>query len=1424
MGGGSTIPTSCTTGNCGQPGVYGSLGTAASANVPGARLQGVTWTDLSGNFWLFGGAGVDENGAVAYLNDMWEYQPAATTTTPQAATPAFTLAIGTYATTQSVSITDSTPNPTIYYTTNGTTPTTSSTLYSGTAITVSSTETIEAIATASGYTQSTVASATYTITPVVKTTPTVTVSPSPAGITTAQALSVTVTVSGSPTATGSVVLTSGSYTSTSATLSSGSATIAVPAGSLATGTDTLTASYTPDSNSSAAYNSATGSNTVTVATAPTASNDWTWVGGSSIDPAGTAGQSGVYGTLGTAAAGNVPGGRSDAMSWTDSSGNRWLFGGIGLDANGKVGELNDLWELNPSTNIWTWVSGSNSVGSFLGTNGEYAGQPGVYGTLGVAAAGNTPGSREGASTWVDSKGNLWLFGGFGWDQTVQFESIEFNDLWEFNPSTNQWTWMGGSNTAETDTGQNGVYGTMGTPAAGNIPGSRYNAASWKDSSGNFWLFGGYGLLSNGDLGDMNDLWEFSPSTDQWTWMGGSPTVSSCMRYSSEDIFCEQTGSYGTLGTAAQGNIPPGRSNASTWTDSTGNFWLFGGNSWDQSQVFAGIIYNDLWKFNPASGEWTWVGGSSVPPNCVTNSADECAKLSVYGTLGTPAAGDTPGSRSSAVTWTDSSGNLWLFGGSGYDSAGTLGELSDFWEFNPSTNEWTWIGGSNIANQNGVYGTLGTPAAGNVPGGRTEAVSWTDLNGGFWLFGGLGFPSAGGQSYLNDLWAYRATTTTLPTAATPTVTVSPLPASFSTTQSTTVTVGVSGGNSNPTPTGSVILSGGGYTSASTTLSGGSATITVPAGSLATGTDTLTATYTPDSSSSSTYNSATGSNTVTVTSATVQVTVGTSPTGLSFTVDNTTYTSPQTLSWTVGTTHTIAATSPQVSTGTQNTFTSWSDAGALSHSVTASSSVTSYTANFSTSYQLTPSASPLAGGGVTPTAATYYPAGTVVNLIATPNSGYNFSSWTGNVASAGSASTTITMNAPQSVTANFTSTSAIATLTPPTLTFTAVTGTTSAAQVATLSNTGTATLNITGITVTGTNPTDFTITTGANACGTTLAVGASCSIYVTFTPASATSFAATLLVADNANTQAPAVVHHAGTEATQAGSTQSLSLVGNGTAPATPAATLTPPTLTFASTTGTTSAPQIATLANTGTATLNISGITITGTNPSDFAITTGTNACGTTLAASSSCSIYVTFTPASAATFSATLSVADNASGSPQTSALSGTGTSAVTPTFTVSSTTTPQTIQPGSSAQYTITVAAQNGAFSNPVTLAAIGLPTGATPTFSPASITPGSTSANSTLTIQTPAIAMNTPPRNPRWPLTLPVLALISFLFLPGKRRRRWITLGVLLIASLSALTALSGCGGGFAITKSSQSYTITVTGTSGADVQTTTVQLTVQ
>ena len=99
-----------------------------------------------------------------------------------------------------------------------------------------------------------------------KVTPTVVVTPSPSTVTTAQALRVNVTVNGNPTPTGSMVLTSGTYASSAVALTSGSANISIPAGTLPTGTDTLSATYTPDASSAALYNSAIGSSSVTVTT------------------------------------------------------------------------------------------------------------------------------------------------------------------------------------------------------------------------------------------------------------------------------------------------------------------------------------------------------------------------------------------------------------------------------------------------------------------------------------------------------------------------------------------------------------------------------------------------------------------------------------------------------------------------------------------------------------------------------------------------------------------------------------------------------------------------------------------------------------------------------------------------------------------------------------------------------------------------------------------------------------------------------------------------------------------------------------------------------------------------------------------------------------------------------------------------------
>jgi N-acetylneuraminic acid mutarotase len=482
----------------------------------------------------------------------------------------------------------------------------------------------------------------------------------------------------------------------------------------------------------------------------TAPDEWTWMGGSSSVSIGGYGEPGVYGTLGVPAAANIPGGRGNSVSWTDKSGNAWLFGGAGRDANSYLGYLNDLWEFNVSTDQWTWVGGSSSEGT---TNCSYygeCGQGGVYGTLGTSAAGNVPGGRSYASGWVDGSGNLWLFGGEGYDATGGYDFL--NELWEFNTTINQWAWMGGSNSIPRGgsnceygfCGAPGVYGTMGTPAAGNVPGSRATFATWTDANGNLWLFGGGGYDANGNLESLNDLWEFSTSTNEWTWVGGSSVGS-------------VAGVYGTLGKPGAENFPGGRSPAANWTDSSGNLWLFGGVTLDANGV-QGLL-NDLWMFNPSSKEWTWMGGSNTAGTVNCGYAGICGPAGVYGTLGVPAAGNVPGGNTGRTTWVDGKGNFWFFGGNGLDSTGTFGSLNDLWEFNLSSNQWTWMGGSSTVGsanggQSGIYGTLGVPSPGNIPGGRTGSAGWTDNSGNLWLAGGNGFGSNGLNDELNDVWEYE----------------------------------------------------------------------------------------------------------------------------------------------------------------------------------------------------------------------------------------------------------------------------------------------------------------------------------------------------------------------------------------------------------------------------------------------------------------------------------------------------------------------------------------------------------------------------------------------------------------------------------------------------------------------------------------------
>jgi Abnormal spindle-like microcephaly-assoc'd, ASPM-SPD-2-Hydin/Beta-propeller repeat len=194
-------------------------------------------------------------------------------------------------------------------------------------------------------------------------------------------------------------------------------------------------------------------------------------------------------------------------------------------------------------------------------------------------------------------------------------------------------------------------------------------------------------------------------------------------------------------------------------------------------------------------------------------------------------------------------------------------------------------------------------------------------------------------------------------------------------------------------------------------------------------------------------------------------------------------------------------------------------------------------------------------------------------------------------------------------------------------------TTAGRAVQLSNNGTTTVTIQKIAISGTNASDFAETDN---CGTALAATSSCSINVTFTPSTQSAESALLQITDS-----------------DPGSPQSVTLSGAGVS----AVLVSSTTLNFnRQTIGVTSSPRSFALSNIGNVALPVTGVSITGTNAGDFA---QTNNCGTSLAASSSCSVIVTFTPSLLGGEIAALQIADADLTSPQKISLSGTGASPV---------------------------------------------------------------------------------------------------------------------------------------------------------------------
>ena len=403
--------------------------------------------------------------------------------------------------------------------------------------------------------------------------------------------------------------------------------------------------------------------------------------------------------------------------------------------------------------------------------------------------------------------------------------------------------------------------------------------------------------------------------------------------------------------------------------------------------------------------------------------------------------------------------------------------------------------------------------------------------------------------------------------------------------------------------------------------------------------------------------------------------------------------------------------------------------------------------------------------------------------------------------------------QTVPLSGTGTAPMVQLAPTTVTFPPQTvGSTSAAMSGTLTNTGTATLHLTTVAITGTNASDFAIAAGTTCTNgsTVAATNGTCAWNVTFKPTAIGTRTASFTFTDDANPSPQTVPLSGMTVPTATLSTNGPVAFGNQGV-------------------GTASAATKVTLTNSGGSTLHLATLAISGANAADFAIaatgTTCTN--GSTVAALASCDIMLTFTPAAVNARAGTLTITDDsggAAGTTQMLSLTGTGID-----FTVAVSVPAVPAVAGVPVTATIQITPGSNGFPNAVTFAATNLPPDTTAMFSSPTLTPNGSPATTVLTLTTTKRGSGAP--RPGTPTNLPLsggwiaaalLALLGMVTLRrGIRMQRfaYLPLAVLLLSA----AIITGCTSGPTGTPAG-SYNVTVTATSGTLSHNTTVAITVQ
>lgn len=198
---------------------------------------------------------------------------------------------------------------------------------------------------------------------------------------------------------------------------------------------------------------------------------------------------------------------------------------------------------------------------------------------------NFPSSRVGYASWISKEGNIYLYSG------TKREDDTFpkrnTDLWVYDISINQWAWLSGNISGETNENEH-------------FPKGRTRFNHWIDKDDNLWIFGGFIETNTALLAHYHqtDMWKYDIKSNVWEQISMGPGVNNMGYYGDKDEF-------------SIFNTPGGRARYANLVDKNNKFWMINGNALKKQDLdFATdrMVLDDIWMFDPIIKHWVWIDG------------------------------------------------------------------------------------------------------------------------------------------------------------------------------------------------------------------------------------------------------------------------------------------------------------------------------------------------------------------------------------------------------------------------------------------------------------------------------------------------------------------------------------------------------------------------------------------------------------------------------------------------------------------------------------------------------------------------------------------------------------------------------------------------------------------------------------------------